>query len=83
MSNIEDDMAAVDVELDRALAPTNLELDAAIADMDRKRALAPVTYIVKLHGPLALALENYAASESLSAETIIREAVRTYIGDAA
>lgn len=61
---------------------SNLELDRVIADIDRKNALAPITYIVKLHGPLAPALESYARSEQLSAETIIREAVRTYIGDA-
>lgn len=60
---------------------SNLELDAAIVDIDHKRALAPVLYIVKLHGPLARALETYAKSEDLMPETVIREAVRTYIGD--
>ena len=60
---------------------SNLELDAAIADIDRKHALAPVLYIVKLHGPLARSLEAYAKSEDLMPETIIREAVRSYIGD--
>ena len=60
---------------------SNLDLDRTIAEFDRKNALAPVTYIVKLHGPLAKALERYASEESLSAETIIREAVRTYMGD--
>lgn len=59
------------------------ELDRAIPEVDRKNALAPIiTYIIKLHGPLAKALEAYARSEHLSAELIIREAVRTYIGDA-
>ena len=61
---------------------TNQELDRIIPEADRKNSLAPVTYIIKLHGPLAKALEAYAASEYLSAELIIREAVRTYIGDA-
>ncbi len=61
---------------------TNQELDQAIPEVDRQNALAPVTYIIKLHGPLAKALEAYAGSEHLSAELIIREAVRTYIGDA-
>jgi hypothetical protein len=61
---------------------SNLELDAAIADIDRKHALAPVLYIVKLHGPLARALEKYAKEEDTMAETVIREAVRVYIGDA-
>lgn len=61
---------------------TNQELDRAIPEADRKNSLAPVTYIIKLHGPLAKALEAYASAEYLSAELIIREAVRTYIGDA-
>ena len=60
----------------------NQELDAAIPKADRSARLAPVTYIVKLHGPLAKALENYARSERSTAEIIIKEAVRTYIGDA-
>jgi hypothetical protein len=61
---------------------TNKELDRAIEKADRKNLLAPVTYIVKVHGPLARALEAYARSEELPAELIIREAIRTYIGDA-
>ena len=61
---------------------SNQELDRAIPDADRKNSLAPVTYIIKLHGPLARALEAYATVECLSAELIIREAVRSYIGDA-
>lgn len=60
----------------------NRELDQAALKSDRKNSLAPVTYIIKLHGPLARALETYARSEQLSAEMIIREAVRTYMGDA-
>ena len=60
---------------------TNQELDRAIPEADRKNSLAPVTYIIKLHGPLAKALEAYATSETFSAEMIIREAIRTYIGD--
>ena len=39
---------------------TNQELDRAIPEADRKNSLAPVTYIIKLHGPLAKALEAYA-----------------------
>lgn len=60
---------------------SNLDLDQAIAEFDRKNALAPVTYIVKLHGPLAKALERYAREESMTADTIIREAIRSYMGD--
>lgn len=60
----------------------NRELDQAALKADRANSLAPVTYIVKVHGPLAKALEAYASSEELPAELIIREAIRTYIGDA-
>lgn len=61
---------------------SNAVLDSAILRSDRMARLAPVTYIVKLHGPLAKALEAYAKAEQSSAETIIKEAVRSYIGDA-
>lgn len=44
--------------------------------------LAPVTYIVRLHGGIAVALEHYAMEAGFNAETIIAEAVRAYIGDA-
>ena len=60
----------------------NRELDQAVLKADRDNSLAPVTYIIKIHGPLAKALEAYARSEEISAELLIREAVRTYIGDA-
>lgn len=60
----------------------NQELDRAIPAVDRRNSLAPVTYIIKLHGPLAKALETYARAEGMPAELIIREAIRTYIGDA-
>ena len=60
----------------------NRELDQIALKADRTNSLAPVTYITRLHGPLAKALEEYARSEHVSAEMIIREAVRTYIGDA-
>lgn len=61
---------------------TNKELDEAIPEFDRKNSLAPVVYIVKLHGPLARALDAYARSEDLPSELIIREAIRSYMGDA-
>lgn len=60
----------------------NRELDQAALKADRANSLAPVTYIVKVHGHLAKALEAYACAEEVSAEMIIREAIRTYIGDA-
>lgn len=53
-----------------------------IGDVARRvvNGLAPVTYIVPLHGELAVKLERYAADEGYNAETIIAEAVRSYIG---
>lgn len=60
----------------------NRDLDQIALKADRQNSLAPVTYIVKVHGPLARALEQYARSEHSAAEVIIREAIRTYIGDA-
>lgn len=60
----------------------NRELDQAALKADRANSLAPVTYIVKVHGHLAKALEAYARSEQLPAELIIREAIRSYMGDA-
>lgn len=60
----------------------NRELDQIALKTDRQNSLAPVTYIIKLHGPLAKALEAYARSEQSSAELIIRESIRTCIGDA-
>lgn len=60
----------------------NRELDQAALKADRANSLAPVTYIVKVHGPLAKALEAYARSEEVPAELVIREAIRAYIGDA-
>lgn len=45
--------------------------------------LAPVTYEVPLSGPLAVRLNFYAIEEGQRPETIIAEAVRAYIGDAA
>jgi len=60
----------------------NRELDQVALKADRQNSLAPVTYIIKLHGPLAKALEAYARSEEVSAEMVIRESIRTYIGDA-
>lgn len=45
--------------------------------------LAPVTYEVPLSGPLAVRLSAYAIEEGVKPETIIAEAVRAYVGDAA
>lgn len=40
-----------------------------------------MTYIIRLQGPLAVALERFAMDEGVNAETIIAEAVRAYMGD--
>lgn len=45
--------------------------------------LAPVTFIVPIDGPVAVQLFVYAAANGNKAETIIAEAVRAYLGDAA
>lgn len=45
--------------------------------------LAPVTYEVPLSGPLAVRVAAYAIEEGVKPETIIAEAVRAYVGDAA
>ncbi len=45
--------------------------------------LAPVTYEVPLAGPLAVHLCAVATKEGQKPETIIAEAVRAYLGDAA
>ena len=45
--------------------------------------LAPVTYSVPLQGSVAVALKDYAAREGKKPETIIAEALRSYLGDAA
>jgi len=45
--------------------------------------LAPVTYIVPINGPLAVKLSAYAIEEGQKPETIIAEAVRSYLGEAA
>lgn len=45
--------------------------------------LAPVSYIVPLQGALAVELSAYAIREGQKPETIIAEAVRSYLGDAA
>lgn len=48
-----------------------------------KRAgqLAPVTYIVRLQGTLAVALERYSMDIEQLPEVIIAEAIRAYLGD--
>lgn len=45
--------------------------------------LGPVEYTVPLHGPVAVRLEEYAKGQHSKPETIIAEAVRVYMGDAA
>lgn len=45
--------------------------------------IAPVTYEVPLDGTLAVRLSAYAIKEGVKPETIIAEAVRSYMGDAA
>lgn len=45
--------------------------------------LAPVTFIVPIDGPLAVALYDHAGKTGHRAETIIAEALRAYMGDAA
>ena len=45
--------------------------------------LSPVTFHVPIHGPLAAALKEEAARTGNQPETIIAEAVRAYMGDAA
>ena len=56
-----------------------------LGDITRRIAnhLAPVTYEVPLSGPLAVRLSAYAIEEGVKPETIIAEAVRAYVGDAA
>lgn len=45
--------------------------------------IAPVTYEVPLDGALAVRVCAYAIEEGVKPETIIAEAVRAYVGDAA
>lgn len=45
--------------------------------------IKPVTYEVEVQGSLAAALRRYAALAGKKPETIIAEAVRSYMGDAA
>ena len=45
--------------------------------------LEPETFSVPLHGPLAAALRAEARKTGNKPETIIAEAVRSYMGDAA
>lgn len=45
--------------------------------------LVPVTFFVTLSGPLAEALKKEASMEGSKPETLIAEAVRVYLGDAA
>ena len=43
--------------------------------------LAPVQFIVDIDGPLAVALVRHAMDTECEAETVIREAVRAYLGE--
>lgn len=45
--------------------------------------LKPVTFAIDLNGPLADAVRREAAKSGNKPETIIAEAVRLYMGDAA
>lgn len=45
--------------------------------------LEPETFAVPLHGPLAAAVRAEAKKHGNKEETIIAEAVRAYLGDAA
>lgn len=54
------------------------EITAKITD-----SLLPVTFSVPLHGPLAVAVKEEAAKVGSKPETLIAEAVRAYMGDAA
>lgn len=50
--------------------------------LDRVDHLAPVTFIVPVQGSLAVHLYYYAAENGITAETVIAEALRAYMGDA-
>ena len=50
--------------------------------LGRVSHLAPVTFIVPIHGALAVHLCRYAMDSDVNPETIIAEAVRVYMGDA-
>lgn len=45
--------------------------------------LAPVVFTVQIDGPVAVALYDEAGRTGNKVETIIAEAVRSYMGDAA
>lgn len=47
------------------------------------RLLTPTTFSVPLHGPLAAALKQEAIRVGQKPETLIAEAVRAWMGDAA
>jgi hypothetical protein len=59
-----------------------LQRPALEAVLARIEHLAPVSFVVNLSGPLAVHLVAYAMAEGVDAETIIAEAVRSYLGDA-
>jgi hypothetical protein len=56
-----------------------------LGDITRRitNRLAPVVYDVPISGPLAARLDAYAEEQRVKPETVIAEAVRSYIGDAA
>lgn len=51
--------------------------------LDRVDHLCPVTFIVPVQGSLAVHLYSYAMESRVTPETIIGEALRAYLGDAA
>jgi hypothetical protein len=51
--------------------------------MDRVSSLAPVTFMVPLQGTLAVYLIAFAQASGCKPETILAEAFRAYVGDAA
>lgn len=56
-----------------------------LGDITRRitNRLAPVVYDVPISGTLAARLDAYAEEQRVKPETVIAEAVRSYIGDAA
>jgi hypothetical protein len=49
--------------------------------LDRIPKLAPITFIVPIHGTLAVHLMAYAHAEHVKPEVVIAEALRVYLGD--
>jgi hypothetical protein len=51
--------------------------------LERVDHLAPVVFMVPVQGSLAVHLYSYAMESGVLPETIISEALRAYLGDAA